>query len=179
MRLLNGRGWHGKGQFSDDQVSQIIAGQVETFRETAGAKQDAWFALIAFSVVAFAQGEPFTKFYTKYADNEQFTQVTVTSKMFSLFTNIEPGDPNEKEVLDAMSKLKGLKVLAADSTKDARKYYKEAAAGFTGSAYEELMSVKNGKDDSALDMVEFNTRFKEKFCKAIWPAAKLIASLSC
>ncbi len=95
-------------------------------------KLTATFALIAFSLVAFAQGEPFTKFYTKYADNEQFTQVTVTSKMFSLFTNIEPGDPNEKEVLDAMSKLKGLKVLAADSTKDARKYYKEAAAGFTG-----------------------------------------------
>lgn len=119
------------------------------------------FALIAFSIVAFAQGEPFTKFYTKYSENDQFTQVTVTSKMFSLFTNIEAGDPNEKEVLEAMSKLKGLKVLAADSTPDARKYYKEAAASFTGSAYEELMSVKNGRDDMKFMIKEANGKISE------------------
>lgn len=119
------------------------------------------FALVAFSMLAFAQGEPFNKFYAKYADNEQFTQVTVTSKMFSLFTNIEAGDPNEKEVIDAMSKLKGLKVLAADSSQDARKFYKEAAAGFAGSAYEELMSVKNGKDDMKFMIKEANGKISE------------------
>lgn len=66
--------------------------------------------------------------------------------MFSLFTELEPNDPNEKELAEAISKLKGLKVLAADSITNGKKYFVEAAGAIKGS-YEELMSVKNASED--------------------------------
>lgn len=113
------------------------------------------------SVATFAQSEAFTKFYNKYADNEQFTQVTVTSKMFSLFTEIEGETPEDKEVLEAISKLKGLKVLAADSIKDGRKYYKEAFAGINGTGFEELMTVRDGKDDMKFMIKETGGKISE------------------
>lgn len=93
-----------------------------------------------------AQSDAFVKFYDKYAASQQFTQVSVTSKMFSLFTELEPTDPQEKELAEVISKLKGLKVLAADSISGGKKYFAEAANAIKGS-YEELMSVKNATED--------------------------------
>jgi uncharacterized membrane protein YkvI len=47
-------------------------------------------ALITVGTGAFAQGEAVTKFFDKYAADESFTtQATISSKMFSLFTNME------------------------------------------------------------------------------------------
>ena len=64
---------------------------------------------IAFS--ANAQNDVVTKLFNDYYDDENFTKVSVSSKMFELFTNIEAGDEDEEEILDAISKLKGLKVI--------------------------------------------------------------------
>src|SRR3982751_2143589 len=73
----------------------------------------------------FAQ-DAISKFFNKYQDDESFTQVTVSSKMFSLFTNMEVKSPEDQEVLTAISKLKGLRILAKENTSDAKGLYKEA-----------------------------------------------------
>ncbi len=101
--------------------------------------------LLAFSVQA--QNSAIASLFDKYADNEDFTKVSISSKMFDLFTEFEPDDPNTKEMANAISKLKGLKILAADSIGNAQKYYKEAKASIENSSFEELMSVRDGKDD--------------------------------
>lgn len=93
-----------------------------------------------------AQSDAFVKFYDKYSSNTAFTQVSVTSKMFSLFTEMEGTDEEEKQLLEVIGKLKGLKVLAADSITNSKKYFTEASAAIKGS-YEELMSVKNAQED--------------------------------
>ncbi len=93
-----------------------------------------------------AQSDAFIKFYDKYAANTSFTQVSVTSKMFSLFTEMEGNDEEEKQLLEVIGKLKGLKILAADSIVNGKKYFTEAATA-TKSNYEELMSVKNADED--------------------------------
>ena len=77
---------------------------------------------------AWAQSnDAISRFLSKYAEDESFTVVTVTKKMFSLFADIDPGDPDEKEVLDAISKIDGLRVLALeDDSLRAPQIFKEA-----------------------------------------------------
>ena len=94
----------------------------------------------------FAQ-DAISKFFSKYQEDESFTQVTVSSKMFSLFTNMEVDSPEDKEVLEAISKLKGLRILGKENTSDARKLYKEAFALIPMKEFEELMTVRDKDQD--------------------------------
>jgi hypothetical protein len=94
----------------------------------------------------FAQ-DAISKFFTKYQSDESFSQVTVSSKMFGLFTNMESDSPEDKEVLDAISKLKGLRILAKQDARDARELYKEAFSLIPVKEYEELMSVRDKDKD--------------------------------
>ncbi len=99
------------------------------------------------SAVALAQGDAISKFFSKYQNDESFSQVTVSSKMFSLFTNMEVESAEDKEVLDAISKLKGLRILAKEDARDGYALYKEAMAMVPVKEYEELMSVRDKDKD--------------------------------
>jgi hypothetical protein len=104
--------------------------------------------LIATGTGAFAQGEAITKFFDKYAADESFTtQATISSKMFSLFTNMEADNAEDKEVLDAITKLKGLRILGKDKGTGTRNYYTEALGVVSKNKYDELMSVRDKDKD--------------------------------
>jgi hypothetical protein len=103
--------------------------------------------VMVMSLAAQAQGDAIAKFFNKYQDDESFTQVTVSSKMFSLFTNMEVKSPEDQEVLNAISKLKGLRILAKENTSDAKGLYKEAMGILPVKEYEELMSVRDKNKD--------------------------------
>lgn len=96
---------------------------------------------------AHAQNDVVTRLFNEYYDNENFTKVSVSSKMFELFTEIEPGDKDEQEILSAISKLKGLKVLAADSVANSRQMFNDAARKISGNGYEDLLEVKDAKEN--------------------------------
>lgn len=105
-------------------------------------------ALILVSAGAFAQGEAVSKFFDKYAADESFTtQATISSKMFSLFTNMDATTAEDKEIVDAISKIKGLRVLGKDKVTGARTYYTEALGVVTKNKYDELMSVRDKDKD--------------------------------
>jgi hypothetical protein len=67
--------------------------------------------------------------------------------MFGLFTNLEAESQEDKEVLDAISKLKGLRILAKQDARNARELYKEAFSLIPMKEYEELMSVRDKDKD--------------------------------
>jgi CII-binding regulator of phage lambda lysogenization HflD len=120
-------------------------------------------ALAALMIVlngAFAQ-DAISKFFTKYQDDESFTQVSVSGKMFSLFTNMEADSPEDKEVLEAISKLKGLKILGKQNTSDARTLYKEAFALIPINEFEELMSVRDKDKDMKFYIKEKSGKISE------------------
>jgi hypothetical protein len=102
--------------------------------------------MMTISLAASAQSEAITKFFNKYQDNPEFTQVTVSSKMFGLFTNMDVEKPEDKEILEAISKIKGLRVIAKDAARDSRELYKEALA-IVPKDYEELMFIRDKDDD--------------------------------
>ena len=103
-------------------------------------------ALLMIMSGAFGQ-DAISKFFTKYQDDDSFSQVNVSPKMFSLFTKMEAEAPEDKEVIDAISKLKGLRILAKEDARNARELYKEAFSLIPVKEYEELMSVRDKDKD--------------------------------
>lgn len=110
--------------------------------------------------VAFGQ-DAISKFFSKYQADESFSQVTVSSKMFGLFTNMEADTPEDKEVLNAISKLKGLRILGKENTSDARGLYKEAFSLIPMKEYEELMSVRDKDKDMKFLIKENSGKISE------------------
>ena len=97
---------------------------------------------------AMAQDNAISKYFSNYQSDTAFTKVTVTSKMFSLFTDIEGEDEAEKEILDAIGKLKGIKVIIGDKPKNPAELYKNATSKMAkDKAFEELMSIEDGQEN--------------------------------
>lgn len=109
----------------------------------------------------YAQGDAINKFFTKYGTDESFTTATISSKMFSLITNMDVQTQEDKELVDAISKLKGLKVLGKENTSDARALYKEAYGLVSGNNYEELMSVRDEDHDMKFFIRESGGKINE------------------
>jgi len=105
------------------------------------------FVMTLVSTVAFSQGDAITKFFAKYQDDETFSQVTISSKMFSLLTDMQVDKPEHQEIISAISKLKGLRILGKDHARDGRVLYKEALGLLPSKDYEELMSVRDEDKD--------------------------------
>ncbi len=109
---------------------------------------------------AFAQ-DAISKFFSKYQTDESFSSVTVSSKMFGLFTNMEADTPEDKEILEAISKLKGLKILAKEDARSARSLYKEAFTLIPIKEYEELMAVRTDDKDMKFFIKENSGKISE------------------
>ena len=103
-------------------------------------------AVVIMATGAQAQGEGVTKFFSKYSNNDAFTQINVSSKMFGLFTNMEVEKPEDQEILNAISKIKGLRVIAKSTARDSRELYKEALS-MVPKDYEELLIVRDKDED--------------------------------
>lgn len=113
------------------------------------------------SMGIMAQGTVINKYFNELENNENFTKVSVSQKMFSMFTDLEAGSDAEKEFLQAVSKLKGLKVIIADSVVDAAAMYKKAVNDVDKAGYEELMSVKDAEENLKFSIIEKDGIIKE------------------
>jgi hypothetical protein len=101
-----------------------------------------------------------SKFFTKYQDDESFTNVNISSKMFGLFTQMDAENPEDKEVLEAISKLKGLKIIAKQNARNSRELYKEAFT-LIPKDFEELMSVRDKDKDMKFMIKESGGKISE------------------
>lgn len=112
--------------------------------------------IVFLSSFIMAQGTIITNYFNKFADDESFTKVSVSQKMFSLFTELEAGSDAEKEFLQAVSKLQGLKILVADSIPNSMAIFKQAVADVNKAGYEELMTVKSSDENLLFSIKEAN-----------------------
>ena len=114
--------------------------------------------LLMVSTILFAQEDAISKYFSKYDDDENFTHVTVTSRMFGLFANLDSEDQQDQELLDAISKVKGLRIIARDdiSRAEADALYKEAFELIPMKTYDELMTVKDKESDMKFLIKEEN-----------------------
>jgi hypothetical protein len=130
-------------------------------------------ALAFLATGIFAQGNVITSYFDKYADNDAFTKVSVSSKMFSMFTEMEPGTEAEKEFMEAVSKLKGLKIVMTDSVADAMQLYKKASNDVRKAGYDELMTVSD-PDQSMLFSIKENNGIIEELIMVVGGGNKFV-----
>jgi hypothetical protein len=103
--------------------------------------------LVVASTQLFAQqGSAIDRFFQSYENDQSFTLISVTPKMFSMFTKLDINSTEGQSFLKVIKKIRGLKMLAKENTKDGLKLFREASSSLTKD-YEELMTVRDGKTD--------------------------------
>lgn len=103
------------------------------------------------------------KYYSNYEDDPEFTTVVISSKMFELFAKIDIEDPDNKEVVDAMSDLKGIKILTFEADDGTDKVDYKDAIKKIGKEYEMLMSVDSNDEKVRFFILEDGDIIKELF----------------
>jgi hypothetical protein len=104
-----------------------------------------WIA--ATSTVSAQQNDAITRFFDKYVNDEKFTVVYVSPKMFQMVAKIETSDPEWNKFRDVVKDLGGLRVLVADSISNGMALYKEAMGRIPTSEYSELLTVRDGAEN--------------------------------
>ncbi len=97
--------------------------------------------------MAQAQNDAIAKFFSKYQGDESFSQVTISGKMFSMMANITGDTKEEKDMISAISKIKGLKILSKGEARNSRELYKEAISMIPSNSFEELMAIRDKDKD--------------------------------
>jgi hypothetical protein len=90
---------------------------------------------------ATAQTDAITRYFDKYLDDESFTVVYITPKMFQMIAKLDLKDKDAKDVKEALQDLKGLRILQTEI--NALQHYKEVVAQFNATEYELLMTVRD------------------------------------
>lgn len=98
-------------------------------------------------LAAQAQNDAIAKFFAKYEGDQSFSNVNISGKMFSMMANLEGDSEDEKAMIKAISKIKGLKVLSKEEARNSRELYKEAIALIPSGSFEELMSIRDKDKD--------------------------------
>jgi hypothetical protein len=100
------------------------------------------FTILSLASLLRAQG-PIDEMFEKYGDKDGFTVVTISGKMFSMFSSL---DENKKDEGNIVNKLKGIKILTVEDSLLNKKinFYQELSKKLNFSDYEELMNVKEG-----------------------------------
>lgn len=112
--------------------------------------------MMIFTVMSFAQDDAISKYFEKYMDDEDFSVVYISGRMFGMFADV---DDDDKEAKEAMKGIKGLRILSTD--KNGHSLYNEAIKKFNVSEYEELMNIRDGKENVNFYIKEENDTVKE------------------
>jgi len=104
-----------------------------------------FFTAISLTLIIKAQSNPVDDMFNKYSERDGFTVVTISSRMFSMFSNL---DSDDKDADDLIQKLKSIRILSVEDSLLNKNinFYTELSKKLDLSAYEELMVVKGGKD---------------------------------
>lgn len=89
---------------------------------------------------SFGQADAIEKYFEKYMDDENFTVVYVSPKMFEMVAKIAPDDMDQ-DTKDVINDLKGLRILTTEYNTKA--FYKEAKSLINTKEYEVLMTVRD------------------------------------
>ncbi len=113
------------------------------------------FSLLAVFFTAlpsYGQEDAITKYFNKYIDDEQFSVVYISPKMFNMVSKIEIEDM-EPEVQEVIKSMKGLRILHTE--KNAMQYYNDALKTINTSEYELLMTAR-GEGENVRFMIKDN-----------------------
>jgi hypothetical protein len=104
------------------------------------------------STFSFGQKDAIASFFGDYMDDDRFTSVSIGPKLFSMVSKVTPEDM-DPEVRELINKLERLRILTADLD-DGMSYFRDAEKRINRKEYEELMVVKEGRNEEVLFLVK-------------------------
>ena len=117
-------------------------------------------SMILLSLPLMAQKDPVDLLFDKYSGKEGYTTVIISSKMFSLFQDMEVED---EEFNEMMGSLESIRILATDETfkDESINFFDEVMKDLNQKDYEELMTVKDAHQDVKFLIKERNGKIAE------------------
>ena len=109
------------------------------------------FLVFATGFSANAQDDAISKFFNKYLDDDKFTSIYVSGRMFEMFSEV--AEDQEQEMQNMAKELKGLRILSSDKI-NGKKMYNEAITSLSDKGYEELMKISEGSQEELKFMVK-------------------------
>ena len=103
-----------------------------------------FFVIIATSVASFAQEDAIMKYFSKYVDDQRFSAVYISPKMFNMVSKIEIEDM-EPEVQEVIRSMKGLRILHTEQ--NALQFYNEALKTISTNEYELLLTARDNGEN--------------------------------
>lgn len=99
----------------------------------------------------FGQANAIDKYFKQYLDDERFSVIYISARMFSLFDKIsvdemDMDDKEAKAMFEMAKDLRGLRILTTDENAGA--FYNEAKQKINTQEYEILMTVRSKGDDN-------------------------------
>jgi vacuolar-type H+-ATPase subunit F/Vma7 len=105
-------------------------------------------AVLSFSVSASAQDDAISKYFNKYADDEKFTVVYISAKMFEMLGKLDLDELEDKEteaIMEVVKDMRGLRVLTTEH--NAIQVYEDAIKTINTKGYEQLMTVRTDEEN--------------------------------
>ncbi|MEN0046767.1 MAG: DUF4252 domain-containing protein [Bacteroidota bacterium] len=110
----------------------------------------------AVTSLASAQADAISKYFNQYLDDERFTVVYISPKMFQLIGKLEIDadmeDDEVEAVMNMVEDLRGLRILVSDVDVDA--LYAEAISKINTKEYEILMTVRSKNESDVQFLVK-------------------------
>ena len=103
-----------------------------------------FFIIITSSITALAQQDAIMKYFSKYVDDERFSAVYISPKMFNMVAKIEI-EHMEPEVQEVIRSMKGLRILHTEQ--NALQYYNEALKSISTNEYEVLLTARDNGEN--------------------------------
>lgn len=131
---------------------------------------------ICISGIINGQRTPVEDLFDKYSERDGFTVVSVSGKMFSMFSDLEEQKKDGEKVI---SNLKSIRILSVeDSTlNESINFYKEIEKKLDFSVYEELMVVKEGRNTTKFLTIQKGDIIKELLVITGGPAGNSLISI--
>ncbi len=103
------------------------------------------FAFATLSVQA--QQDAISQYFSTLENDRSNTVITISGSMFKLLQNFDVDDAEDQEMVDAMSKLTGLKMLNKEDLSDGFTYYRNALKKLPKNTWSEWMTVREKDSD--------------------------------
>jgi hypothetical protein len=103
------------------------------------------FFFLSTSIIS-AQNDAISRFFNKYAEDERFTTVFISPKLFQMVAKIAVDDPEWEQYREVIKDLGGLRILSSDSISNSMTLYQEIFKKLPSKEYEELLTVRDGEE---------------------------------
>jgi hypothetical protein len=103
------------------------------------------FFFLSTSIIS-AQNDAISRFFNKYAEDERFTTVFISPKLFQMVAKIAVDDPEWEQYREVIKDLGGLRILSSDSISNSMTLYQEIFKKLPNKEYEELLTVRDGEE---------------------------------